>query len=177
MWRGSPASSASWPRIRKGGSCRSDARLTGLERLVATHPQGWELPVGEAGALLSGGQRQLVALARCLVTRPQILLMDEPTSSMDAQSEVAFLRQLKEAVGGQDATCTLIMVTHRPAVLELVERIVVVDGGRVVMDGPKAQVLAALSGARPAAPPANAQAPSNLHMHPSAQPVQREASV
>ncbi len=157
------------------------ARLTGLDRLIALHPQGWELPVGEAGALLSGGQRQLVALARCLVTRPQILLMDEPTSSMDAQSEVAFLRQLKEAVGGANSTSTLVMVTHRPAVLELVTRVVVVDAGRVVMDGPKAQVLAALSGAKPAAAPnagaAGAAAPSNLHMHPSAQPVQREASV
>lgn len=144
------------------------ARLTGLDRLVAQHPQGWELPVGEAGALLSGGQRQLVALARCLVTRPQILLMDEPTSSMDAQSEAAFLRQLKEACGA----CTLLMVTHRPAVLELVNRVVVVDGGRVVMDGPKAQVLAALSGAKPA--PA---ATGNVHMHPKAQPVEREATV
>jgi ATP-binding cassette subfamily C protein LapB len=147
------------------------ATLTGLDRLVSSHPQGWELPVGEGGALLSGGQRQLVALARCLVTRPRILLMDEPTSSMDAQSEVAFLRQLRQAA--QD--CTLIVVTHRPAVLELVNRIVVVDAGRVVMDGPKDQVLAALSGAKPAAPPAGA--PSNVHLHPSSQPVQREASV
>jgi ATP-binding cassette subfamily C protein LapB len=153
------------------------ARLTGLDRLVASHPQGWELPVGEAGSLLSGGQRQLVALARCLVTRPQILLMDEPTSSMDAQSEVAFLRQLKEAVGASN--CTLVMVTHRPAVLELVNRIVVVDAGRVVMDGPKGQMLAALSGARPAGAPSSAAAPapSNVHLHPNAQPVQREASV
>ena len=150
------------------------ARVTGLDRLVSSHPQGWELPVGESGSLLSGGQRQLVALARCLVTKPQVLLMDEPTSSMDAQSEVAFLRQLKEACG----SCTLVMVTHRPAVLELVNRIVVVDDGRVVMDGPKAQVLAALSGARPAAPPQQAPtAASNLHMHPSAQPVEREATV
>jgi ATP-binding cassette subfamily C protein LapB len=72
-------------------------------------------------------------------------------------------------------------VTHRPAVLELVRRIVVVDGGRVVMDGPKDQVLAALSGTRPAPPPAGAAAPgaapSNLHLHPSAQPVEREATV
>ncbi len=148
------------------------ARLTGLDRLVAAHPMGWDLPVGESGSLLSGGQRQLVALTRCMITRPQILLMDEPTSSMDAQSEVAFLRQLKEATGH----CTLIMVTHRPAVLELVSRVVVVDAGRVVMDGPKDQVLAALSGQRPAAPPQSA-APSNVHLHPSAQPVQREASV
>jgi ATP-binding cassette subfamily C protein LapB len=152
------------------------ASLTGLDRMVAAHPQGWELPVGESGALLSGGQRQLVALARCLVTRPQVLLMDEPTSSMDAQSEVAFLRQLKQACGN----CTLVMVTHRPAVLELVGRVVVVDAGRVVMDGPKAQVLAALSGQRPAQPPqpgAAAAPPSNLHLHPSAQTVEREATV
>jgi ATP-binding cassette subfamily C protein LapB len=145
------------------------ARLTGLDRLVAGHPKGWDLPVGEAGSLLSGGQRQLVALARCLVTRPQLLLMDEPTSSMDAQSEVAFLRQLRDASGD----CTLVMVTHRPAVLELVSRIVVIDAGRVVMDGPKEQVLAVLQGR---AAPAGAPNP-NVHMHPSAQPVQRAAAV
>jgi ATP-binding cassette subfamily C protein LapB len=154
------------------------ARLTGLDRLVASHPQGWELPVGESGTLLSGGQRQLVALARCLVTQPQILLMDEPTSSMDAQSEVAFLRQLKEACG----QCTLILVTHRPAVLELVSRVVVIDAGRVALDGPKDQVLAALSGTRPAPPQQATQTvaeapPNNLHLHPSARPVERAASV
>ncbi len=148
------------------------ARLTGLDRVVASHPMGWDLPVGESGGLLSGGQRQLVALSRCLVTRPQILLMDEPTSSMDGQSEAAFLRQLKQASGD----CTLVMVTHRPAVLELVTRVVVIDGGRVVLDGPKEQVLAALSGARPAAGPTAAN-PGNLHLHPTAQPMQREASV
>jgi ATP-binding cassette subfamily C protein LapB len=130
------------------------ARLTGLDRLVAQHPMGWELPVGEMGGLLSGGQRQLVALARCLVTRPQVLLMDEPTSSMDAQSEIMFLRQLAQAAG----QCTLIMVTHRPAVLELVQRVVVVDSGKVVLDGPKADVLAALAG-KPATPPAQQAAP------------------
>jgi ATP-binding cassette, subfamily C, bacterial LapB len=124
--------------------------------------------VGEMGQLLSGGQRQLVALARALVTKPQILLMDEPTSSMDAQSELAFLRQLRDAAGN----CTLVVVTHRPAALELVQRIVVVDSGRVVMDGPRDQVLAALSGVRPAAP-----SDPGVHMHPSAQPVQRSASV
>lgn len=150
------------------------ARLTGLDRVIAAHPQGWDLPVGESGGLLSGGQRQLVALARSLVTRPQILLMDEPTSSMDAQSEMAFLRQLRDAAG----SCTLVVVTHRPAVLELVSRVIVVDGGRMVLDGPRDQVLAALSGVRPAQPQAAAAAEaSNLHMHPTAQPVQRSASV
>jgi ATP-binding cassette subfamily C protein LapB len=160
------------------------ARLTGLDRVVATHPRGWDLPVGEAGSLLSGGQRQLVALARCLLTRPRILLMDEPTSSMDAQSEATFLRQLKASAG----TCTLVMVTHRPAVLELVDRVVVVDAGRIVMDGPKAKVLAALSGAKPAAaaaatvavpgrPGAAEAPPSNIHRHPATQPLQRGAAV
>ena len=149
------------------------ARLTGLDRVVASHPKGWELSVGEMGGMLSGGQRQLVALARCLVTQPQILLMDEPTSSMDAQSEAQFLRQLKDAVGNR----TLIVVTHRPAVLELVQRVVVIDAGKVALDGPKNLVLAALSGAppqtgagtpgaqaaqptRPAAMPAAANTPS-----------------
>lgn len=154
------------------------ARLTGLDRVAAGHPKGWELNVGEMGALLSGGQRQLVALARCLITQPQIILMDEPTSSMDAQSETLFLRQLKEAIG----RCTLVVVTHRPAVLDLVDRIVVVDGGRIVLDGPKPQVLATLAGT-PARPPAAAAAPgpaaaaspsatsSNVHRHPSTHPV------
>ena len=89
------------------------------------------------------------------------------------------MRQLKEAAAG----CTLVMVTHRPAVLELVSRIVVVDAGKVVMDGPKQAVLAALSGARPAgqaAPPqANgAAAPAtNVHRHPSTQPADSKAAV
>jgi ATP-binding cassette subfamily C protein LapB len=90
---------------------------------------------------------------------------------MDAQSEMAFLRQLRDAAG----SATLVVVTHRPAVLELVQRIAVVDGGRVVMDGPRDQVLAALSGVRPAAP--GASGGEGVHMHPSAQPVQRSASV
>jgi ATP-binding cassette, subfamily C, bacterial LapB len=141
------------------------ARVTGLDRVVAGHPQGWELSVGEMGSLLSGGQRQLVALARCLITKPQILLMDEPTSSMDAQSEVMFLRQLKEAAG----TRTLIMVTHRPAVLELVDRVIVVDGGKIVLDGPKAAVLAALSGIKPP----GQQQPTQQRQS-TEQPVQRQ---
>jgi ATP-binding cassette subfamily C protein LapB len=94
--------------------------------------------------------------------------MDEPTSSMDAQSEIMFLRQLKEAAG----TRTLVMVTHRPAVLELVDRILVIDGGKLVMDGPKAAVLAALSGVRPPAPPQATPAVSQPGMpQPQARPA------
>lgn len=118
------------------------ARLTGLDRVAAAHPLGYDMPVGEMGALLSGGQRQLVALARCLVTQPQVLLMDEPTSSMDAQAEGSFIHHLRTAVGDR----TLVVVTHRPALLDVVDRVIVVDGGKVLADGPKAQVMAALAG-------------------------------
>lgn len=122
-------------------------RLTGLDKVAAAHPSGLDMPVGEGGSMLSGGQRQLVALARCLVTQPQVLLMDEPTSSMDAQTEQQFIAQLK----GLLAQRTLVVVTHRPALLELVDRIVVMEAGRVIVDGPKAKVLAALAGPRPTA--------------------------
>lgn len=122
------------------------ARQTGLDKLAASHPLGYDLPVGEMGTLLSGGQRQLVALARCLVTKSQVLLMDEPTSSMDAQSEASFINHLRAAVHGQ----TLVVVTHRPALLDVVDRIIVVDGGRILADGPKAKVLALLAGQKPA---------------------------
>jgi ATP-binding cassette subfamily C protein LapB len=87
-------------------------------------------------------------LARCLVTRPKVLLLDEPTSSMDAQAEASFIQHLKQSVGHR----TLVVVTHRPALLEVVDRIVVMDAGRVIADGPKAAVLAALAG-QPQRPP------------------------
>ncbi len=146
------------------------ARLTGLDRIAAAHPMGFDLPVGEMGALLSGGQRQLVALARCLVTQPQILLMDEPTSSMDAQAEVDFINHLRGAVGPR----TLVVVTHRPALLDLVDRIIVVDGGRILIDGPKAQVLSALAGNRPGAQ-AQGQAPGQAPAQQARAPQQPPA--
>jgi ATP-binding cassette subfamily C protein LapB len=117
------------------------ARLTGLDAIAARHPRGFDMPIGEAGQGLSGGQRQLVALARCLLLRPRVLLMDEPTSSMDLQTEQYFLRRMALATQGQ----TVIVATHRLSVLELVERIVVIDGeGKVFADGPRDTVLDSL---------------------------------
>lgn len=133
-------------------------RLTGLDRLAAAHPAGMDMPIGEGGSSLSGGQKQLVALARCLVTRPQVLLMDEPTSSMDAQTEAQFLQYLKGVLSRR----TLVVVTHRPALLDVVDRIIVVDEGRIIIDGPKQQVLAALSGQKAAADARQAEARPNL---------------
>ncbi|MBN3723459.1 type I secretion system permease/ATPase [Burkholderia sp. Ac-20379] len=117
-------------------------RVTGLDALVATHPLGINLQVGEHGGALSGGQRQLVALARSLVNRPRTLLLDEPTSAMDTQTEQQFIGHLRTASAGQ----TLVVVTHRMSLLPLVDRLVIVDQGRIVADGPKERVLAALSG-------------------------------
>ncbi|SDO93061.1 ATP-binding cassette, subfamily C, LapB [Halomonas shengliensis] len=115
-------------------------RLSGLEHLVNTHPQGVDLPVGERGQALSGGQRQSVAVARALVHDPQVLLLDEPTSSMDHTSEEAFKANLKSFARAK----TMIVVTHRTSLLSLVDRIIVIDAGRVVADGPRDKVVEAL---------------------------------
>jgi len=125
-------------------------RLTGLDHMAAAHPRGINLPIGEMGDGVSGGQRQLIALARTLLARPRLLLMDEPTSAMDTQTEAVFLNHLKRAMHNQ----SLVVVTHRPSVLDLVERVIVVEGGRIMADGPKANVLAALGGKSTAATPA-----------------------
>ncbi|MEB0140017.1 MULTISPECIES: type I secretion system permease/ATPase [unclassified Undibacterium] len=116
-------------------------QLVGLEQMVRKHPLGINLPVGEMGQSLSGGQRQLVALARCLLCRPKLLLLDEPTSAMDSQTESKFMEHLARSIEGQ----TVLIVTHRPSLLALVERIIVIDDGKVVSDGLKTEVLAALA--------------------------------
>lgn len=116
-------------------------RLTGLDAIAASHPAGINLPVGENGQNLSGGQRQLVSLARTLLAAPDLLLMDEPTSAMDSQFESQFIERLHRATQG----CSLVIVTHRPSILALVDRLVIIDNGSVVADGPKAEVLARLS--------------------------------
>lgn len=117
------------------------AQMTGLDRIAAKHPLGYDMQVGEMGNGLSGGQKQLVALARCLLLRPKVLLMDEPTSSMDAMTETLFIRQLQKAIAGQ----TLVIVTHRMSVLNIFDRLIVLDDGHVMADGPKEQVIAMLS--------------------------------
>jgi ATP-binding cassette subfamily C protein LapB len=116
------------------------AEVAGILDFVNAHPQGFDLLVGERGESLSGGQRQGVALARAVIKDPPILLLDEPTASMDHSSE----EEIKRRLGAFARHKTMIVITHRTSLLELVERIIVVDGGRVVADGPKAQVVEAL---------------------------------
>lgn len=116
------------------------ARLTGLDQLAASHPAGYEMQLGEGGSGLSGGQRQLVALARCLLAKNPVVLMDEPTSAMDGQTEARFIAQLQQEMNGR----TLLIATHRMSLLTLVNRVIVLDKGRLVADGPRDQVMAAL---------------------------------
>lgn len=96
--------------------------------------------IGERGDSLSGGQRQGVAIARAVIHDPAILLLDEPTASMDHSSEEAVKARLRRYVPGK----TVVLVSHRTSLLDLVDRIIVMDAGRIVADGPKEQVILAL---------------------------------
>ncbi|MNE36717.1 Toxin RTX-I translocation ATP-binding protein [compost metagenome] len=116
------------------------AELSGVSELARQHPQGFERPVGERGQLLSGGQRQAVLLARALLLNPPLLLLDEPTSSMDNSSEEVLRSRLRDWSRNK----TLLLITHRTAMLSLVDRLIVLDGGKIVADGPKEAVIEAL---------------------------------
>jgi len=114
--------------------------LSGTSEFVSRHPLGFDLQVGERGDNLSGGQRQSIAIARALVNDPPFLLMDEPTNSMDHTSEERLKRNLVDYVKDK----TMVLVTHRTSLLELVDRLIVLDAGRIMADGPKEQVLQSL---------------------------------
>lgn len=116
------------------------ADLTGVSELARQHPQGFERPVGERGQLLSSGQRQAVLLARALLLDPPILVLDEPTSAMDNTSEEVLRHHLSSRVEGK----TVLLITHRSSMLSLVDRLIVLDNGHVVADGPKEAVIEAL---------------------------------
>ncbi|MCG5514355.1 type I secretion system permease/ATPase [Ectothiorhodospira shaposhnikovii] len=113
------------------------ARQAGAHEFLARHPMGYDLMLGERGEGLSGGQRQLICLARALLGDPRILLLDEPTSAMDVQTEKGVIERL----GALPRDRTLILVTHRTSLLALVDRVIVLDEGRVVADGPRERVL------------------------------------
>lgn len=114
------------------------AAMTGLDQVIQNHPRGLELEITEGGRGLSGGQRQLVGLTRMLLASPQILLLDEPTASMDAKLENRVMQHLFEHMP-KDAA--MVVVTHKPSVLSYVSRILVVDKGQLVLDGPRDDVL------------------------------------
>ncbi|MBI4293742.1 MAG: ATP-binding cassette domain-containing protein [Betaproteobacteria bacterium] len=125
------------------------ARQTGLITLISSHPKGLALPITEGGRGISGGQRQLVGLTRMLLANPSVLVLDEPTASMDAVAEAKVVAMLhaKAAAG-----TTLLVATHKSALLPIVDRLMVMQGGRVAIDGPRDLVMAKLAPAQTPAP-------------------------
>ena len=109
----------------------------GLDKIIRSHPKGLDMPLGEDGLGLSGGQKQIIALARMTLRNPRIVLLDEPTTGLDQATERISLQAISQ--WAQDKT--LLVVTHRPQVLQIVNRIIVMDEGKVVMDGPRDLVL------------------------------------
>ncbi|MEH2513023.1 ATP-binding cassette subfamily C protein LapB [Nitrobacteraceae bacterium AZCC 1564] len=117
------------------------ARLSGVEQFIAGHPLGYDMPVAEGGRSLSGGQKQAIGLARAMIRKPKIMFMDEPTAHFDVRSETEFLERLK---GLAKSDMTIIVSTHRPSLLSLVNRILVFEKGKLVADGPREAILASL---------------------------------
>ncbi|MGR3808480.1 type I secretion system permease/ATPase [Pasteurella testudinis] len=113
----------------------------GLDKLIRNHPRGLDMPLGENGLGLSGGQKQVIALARMLLRNPKVVLLDEPTTALDQASEIQALRVLANWCRNR----TMVIVTHRPQVLQIVDRIVIIEQGKVVMDGPRDAVLKKLA--------------------------------
>ncbi|MGB0342241.1 MAG: type I secretion system permease/ATPase [Parvibaculales bacterium] len=117
-------------------------RAAGAEQFIGMLPGGFDFPLTERGRELSAGMRQSLAVARALIGKPAILLLDEPTASLDAASEIALVNTLDAATKG----ITTIFVTHRGSMLQMADRVIVIDGGRVVADGPRDEVIQRMQG-------------------------------
>jgi ATP-binding cassette subfamily C protein LapB len=117
---------------------------SGADIFLSRDAAGFDRPVGERGSLLSGGQRSLLVLARALVSPSKLLFLDEPTGAMDTQTELYFIEKLKGALAEDQS---LVVSTHRHNMLGICNRLIVIDGGRIVADGPRDQVLGKLAGA------------------------------
>ncbi|WP_051531883.1 type I secretion system permease/ATPase [Sphingomonas sp. URHD0057] len=121
---------------------------SGADIFLSRDAAGFDLPVGERGSRLSGGQRSLLVLARALVSPSKLLFLDEPTGSMDTQTEMYFIEHLKTALAADQ---TLIVSTHRHNMLSIINRLIVIDGGKVLADGPRDEVMKHLSSVSAAA--------------------------
>lgn len=120
------------------------AEVAGVTEFANRHPRGFDMLIGERGESLSGGQRQAVGIARAVLNDSPILLLDEPSSAMDHQSEDQLKTRLMRYATGK----TVVLVTHRTSLLELIDRLIVIDNGKIMADGPKAQVVEALQSGR-----------------------------
>jgi ATP-binding cassette subfamily C protein LapB len=122
------------------GTIMRSAELAGVDEFVKKHPLGFDMEVSELGRGLSGGQRQCIVMARAILLDPPVLVLDEPTSNMDNRTEIRLKNKLAEVIPNR----TMILITHRASLLEMVDRIIVIDNGTIVADGPKASVLEAM---------------------------------
>ena len=118
------------------------ANIAGIGEFIDRHPEGYDLNVGERGTRLSGGQRQGVAIARALLNQGNLLILDEPTSGMDNATEKLFIASLQPYIEQK----TIILITHKSTMLDLIDRLIVVNEGQVVADGPKEKIIKMLAG-------------------------------
>ena len=116
------------------------AKISGADSFIGKHPAGYDMPIGEGGQGISGGQCQAICIARSLLLSPPIMLFDEPTSAMDNSSEQWFMENFTKAFEGK----TLLLVTHKMSILGMVDRLIVLQHGKIVADGSKERVLSAL---------------------------------
>lgn len=131
------------------------SKVAGVHDFIGASAGGYDQRLAERGEGLSGGQRQAIALARALVSKPSILLMDEPSSALDSQAEAQLIARLARATAGK----TLLVVTHRMSMVRLVDRIIVLDQGRVIVDGPRDTVMHAMATAKQLKARQNAEPP------------------
>jgi ATP-binding cassette, subfamily C, bacterial LapB len=117
---------------------------SGADIFLSRDAAGFDLPVGERGSQLSGGQRSLLVLARALVSPSKLLFLDEPTGSMDTQTELYFIEHLKTGLAADQA---LVVATHRHNMLSILDRLIVIDGGKIIADGPRDEILKHLTAA------------------------------
>jgi ATP-binding cassette subfamily C protein LapB len=118
------------------------SKIAGVHSFLGKHEAGFDLIVGERGYGLSGGERQSITLARALLSSPNFLILDEPTNSMDVQTEQAFINNMQEIVKDK----SVIIMTHKMSILKLVDRVIVLHDGKIVADGPKDKVMNSLKG-------------------------------
>ena len=125
------------------------ARRTGLIDLISGQPKGLALEITEGGRGVSGGQKQLILLTRMLLAQPKVWLLDEPTGSMDSVTEARVVQLLAEVCA---SGATLVAATHKTGLLPLFDRLIVLQNGRIVADGPRDPVLAKMLGKPPQQP-------------------------
>ena len=133
------------------------ARSAGLHEMILRFPKGYDTPIGEAGNLLSGGQRQRIGLARAVYGNPVLVVLDEPNANLDDVGEAALVRTVQELKANG---CTVFLITHRPGIVAVADRLLILQDGKVQADGPRDAVLAALRAAQPVRPaPTGGDAP------------------